>query len=360
MSRYYTVIIFLSVAAMLIIQISVHRSGTLAKNRKRIFHYLYSSIALAALCEWFGAFLQGTGPSTRGIHIFVKAVELSVAPTIAVQIAWLLGEKKSKLTFFLILAHALAECLSGFYGFIYAVDENSVYTHAGFYWIYVACYLGSAVYAVYVIIKNMKRYQYTGVDYFLMTTAFMLCGLSIQLLDSSLKVDYLALALASLMMYIFTLEMIQQTDQLTELINRRGYENYISHIDEPCAFLFFDIDDFKDINDRYGHTFGDLCISQTGRTIKKVYARYGKCFRFGGDEFCVVLTKNLPSLEALNSKFFELMALTRAKESRIPFVSIGYAHFDPGRGNVLNTIEQADQMMYQFKEKHKQAKRMAG
>ena len=86
---------------MLIIQISVHRSGTLAKNRKRIFHYLYSSIALAALCEWFGAFLQGTGPSTRGVHIFVKAVELSVAPTIAVQIAWLLGEKKSKLTFFL-------------------------------------------------------------------------------------------------------------------------------------------------------------------------------------------------------------------------------------------------------------------
>ena len=206
----------------------------------------------------------------------------------------------------------------------------------------------------------MKRYQYTGVDYFLMTTAFMLCGLSIQLLDSSLKVDYLALALASLMMYIFTLEMIQQTDQLTELINRRGYENYISHIDEPCAFLFFDIDDFKDINDRYGHTFGDLCISQTGRTIKKVYARYGKCFRFGGDEFCVVLTKNLPALEALNSKFFELMARARARESRIPFVSIGYAHFDPDRGNVLNTIEQADQMMYQFKEKHKQAKRMAG
>ena len=41
--------VFLSVAAMLIIQISVHRSGTLAKNRKRIFHYLYSSIALAAL-----------------------------------------------------------------------------------------------------------------------------------------------------------------------------------------------------------------------------------------------------------------------------------------------------------------------
>ena len=195
-----------------------------------------------------------------------------------------------------------------------------------------------------------------------MTTAFMLCGgLSIQLLDSSLKVDYLALALASLMMYIFTLEMIQQTDQLTELINRRGYENYIFRTSTNPAPFSFSISTISKISTTgNGHTFGDLCISQTGRTIKKVYARYGKCFRFGGDEFCVVLTKNLPALEALNSKFFELMALARARESRIPFVSIGYAHFDPDRGNVLNTIEQADQMMYQFKEKHKQAKRMAG
>ncbi len=107
---------------------------------------------------------------------------------------------------------------------------------------------------------------------------FMLSGIVIQSIYSELKVDYAIMSVNAIMLYVFTLEMIQQTDQLTELINRRGYENYITHLDDECIVVFFDIDKFKEANDVNGHAYGDVCISRVGRAIKKIYYRYGKCF----------------------------------------------------------------------------------
>ena len=156
------------------------------------------------------------------------------------------------------------------------------------------------------------------------------------------------------MLYIFTLEMITQTDELTELINRRGYENYISHIEEKCVILFFDVDNFKTINDTYGHALGDKVLSDVGRAIKMQYAKYGKCFRFGGDEFCAVLTKNTNQIEKMNEEFLKTVARLREKESRMPSVSIGYADFNPDSQNIKDAIEEADKMMYRVKEEYKQ------
>ena len=51
----------------------------------------------------------------------------------------------------------------------------------------------------------------------------------------------------------------------------------------------FDVDDFKQINDRYGHIQGDLCLAGIAECIKKSYANFGYCYRIGGDEFCVLL-----------------------------------------------------------------------
>lgn len=75
-------------------------------------------------------------------------------------------------------------------------------------------------------------------------------------------VYYVVLGIALIMLYVFTLEMIYQTDELAELINRRGFENYISHIDESCAIIFFDVDKFKEMNDNYGHAAGDKMLHE--------------------------------------------------------------------------------------------------
>ena len=53
--------------------------------------------------------------------------------------------------------------------------------------------------------------------------------------------------------------------------------------------VVFDVDDFKQINDRYGHIQGDLCLAGIAECIKNSYANFGYCYRIGGDEFCVLL-----------------------------------------------------------------------
>lgn len=353
MSKFYTAAIFFSIFAVLIVQVSVFTSGTLTKDKKRIFYMLFSSIALAALCEWLGVALQGAGPSTRLAHIFVKAIELSAAPVIGVLIAWVIEIRQKKLAIAFIVANTVIECSSGVLGFVYSVDANSNYTHSKFYFIYIIAYFLSMIYFIYIASKNIKKYQYNGLSYFALVVVFMIFGIIVQFIVSDLRIVYVVLAMASIMMYVFTLEMIMQTDKLTELINRRGYENFISHIDYECVVLFFDIDKFKEVNDVYGHMYGDVCLAKIGKVLKEVYARSGKCFRYGGDEFCVILTKNLEDVKKYNDEFYAKIEQLQKEDDRIPRASIGYSFFNPENNSIQQTIEEADKMMYVYKAKYK-------
>ena len=350
---YYTAIIFICIFSMLIVQISIHESNTLDKHTKTLFHLIFSGIALAAFCEWTGACLQGHA-QTRILHFEVKLIELSIVPCIGVLFGWIIEERSTKRALFLLFVHAILEFISGLTGFIYKIDVNSVYTHGKFYWIYVIAFIASIVYAVYILLRNVKRYQYNGIRYYFAIAIFLVVGIIIQSIDSRVKIDYVVLSMTATMLYILTLEMVQQTDGLSQLINRRGYENYINHMDECCCIIFLDIDQFKTVNDVYGHSFGDECIRLTSHAIKDVYMKYGKCFRFGGDEFCVILTKKLSEIEKLNHEFFKTIEVIRKHEKRMPYVSLGYVLYNPKTDNIVEKIEEVDQMMYQYKEKHRE------
>ena len=65
---------------MIVIQVCIKKSNTLTEGRKKLFCKLFNAIIIAAVCEWLGNYLQGTGSATRTLHIMVKAVEFSVAP----------------------------------------------------------------------------------------------------------------------------------------------------------------------------------------------------------------------------------------------------------------------------------------
>jgi len=352
LSEYYTLLMALTAFSMLSMLICVNSSGTMTRNKKRYFRLLFVSVAAAALCEWLGICLQGTGGATRGLHIMVKAIELSVAPAIAFLVAEVIEEKNTKGIFAFLAANAALECLSGVFGFIYRVDDGSNYTHAECYWIYIAAYACSILYGICIIARNMKKYQYGGIAFFCMITAFLFFGIGVQLFNADLKIVYITVAIASIMLYVFTLEMIQQTDELTGLINRRGYENYLAHMDEKCIILMFDVDKFKSANDRYGHQFGDLCLREIGNALRANYAKYGKCFRIGGDEFCVIQTKKTEQVDAVNTDFFARMTQSRKKEARMPYVSIGYVPFDPEENNIQDALREADAMMYKYKKEH--------
>ncbi|MBE5866623.1 MAG: GGDEF domain-containing protein [Lachnospiraceae bacterium] len=83
-------------------------------------------------------------------------------------------------------------------------------------------------------------------------------------------------------------------DSATGLMNKRAIMEYAAlklkeADDKQIVFMVIDIDDFKNINDTYGHLFGDKVIFRTAETIKRVVGHRGTVARFGGDEFVVLL-----------------------------------------------------------------------
>jgi diguanylate cyclase (GGDEF)-like protein len=101
---------------------------------------------------------------------------------------------------------------------------------------------------------------------------------------------------------------LARVDPLTGLGNRRAFEEAVAmeisrarRADAPLTLLVCDLDNFKKINDQYGHLAGDNCLRQVADALRGQLRGADVCFRWGGDEFIVVLadTGELPSLEVV-------------------------------------------------------------
>lgn len=92
------------------------------------------------------------------------------------------------------------------------------------------------------------------------------------------------------------LEEMTRTDPLTGLLNVRYLNETLTrairsaqrHL-EPLSIVFMDINEFKMINDIHGHQRGDEILRIVSAAIKKVSRLEDSCFRYGGDEFCLIL-----------------------------------------------------------------------
>ncbi|MCC0783267.1 diguanylate cyclase [Clostridioides sp. ES-S-0108-01] len=152
-----------------------------------------------------------------------------------------------------------------------------------------------------------------------------------------------------------------QRDSLTGLYNKGATEEFISLFlknensqDLEHVFLIFDIDDFKNVNDKYGHAFGDFVISEFAIELKSQFREDDIVGRIGGDEF-VVLIKNFNSnnyilidkLERFCSKINQKKFAEQAEFSIS--CSIGIAIY-PEHGYVYSELyEKADQALYYTK-----------
>lgn len=93
-----------------------------------------------------------------------------------------------------------------------------------------------------------------------------------------------------------TLSKLSETDPLTGVANRRGLQHVLDRIKGKAAragqsysIALFDLDDFKPLNDTYGHPVGDQALAHLGQTLASEVRPIDFVARLGGDEFCVVL-----------------------------------------------------------------------
>lgn len=149
------------------------------------------------------------------------------------------------------------------------------------------------------------------------------------------------------------------TDPLTHCSSRLALLNMLHRLEKQhnteIALLYMDLNDFKQINDTYGHDKGDLILCMFGETLMTVLGKSGMVARMGGDEFVAVL---LDETEAsINEKWRQVQNLLHEKSLNLPFdcqidSSYGYSFRHRGEETSLEEIlQQADEMMYCCKKK---------
>ncbi len=86
---------------------------------------------------------------------------------------------------------------------------------------------------------------------------------------------------------VFELDIQAKTDPLTEILNRRGFTEFVDNSSTPGAFVLLDLDDFKSVNDFLGHVAGDEILRQVAHGIRVHLREDDIVARIGGDEFCI-------------------------------------------------------------------------
>lgn len=151
------------------------------------------------------------------------------------------------------------------------------------------------------------------------------------------------------------------TDFLTGLYNRRYISDFIEKEEEvPLVIYYLDLDNFKHVNDEFGHQVGDDALQLTAETLKKAMPE-GIAARVGGDEFLVIEMGDYTE-EGVEEKRKMLQqtlddAFAQVKELQVISASVGTAHSKRGKNVMDELITEADAFMYREKTKKKKARR---
>ncbi len=148
-------------------------------------------------------------------------------------------------------------------------------------------------------------------------------------------------------------------DNLTGLLNRSLFMDRVKtaigqceRYQHSCSLLYIDVDNFKHINDQYGHEAGDSLLREVGKRIKNSCRTSDSPCRLGGDEFAILLTHiNTQDTQSTAVKILEKVSQPITLESHRLQVSlsIGIAHYPDTATTMQELMRQADEAMYKAK-----------
>ena len=150
-------------------------------------------------------------------------------------------------------------------------------------------------------------------------------------------------------------------DPMTGALNRGAAEREIDRLlkQVPAGFLFMvDVDNFKHINDTYGHATGDAILIQTAAAIKSAFRQEDIVGRIGGDEFVIFMQGTSEEATAA-AKAEQLMAQLSSREDVALTLSIGIAAYPELGASYAELYQAADQAMYTAKRQGKSSYHLA-
>lgn len=151
-------------------------------------------------------------------------------------------------------------------------------------------------------------------------------------------------------------------DPLTDLYNREFLSEYAEKVlkenrrkGESIALIFLDLDNFKSVNDNYGHEEGDQVLKNVANILKNSFRDHDVIIRYGGDEFIVLAQLNRVEISDLNSVLMSLKERVEENFKKYGIsISYGMAINPLETDNLKGLIHLADQRMYKQKKDKKE------
>ena len=356
MDRYFFVLTTIDLFVLGFMCLLTKLSESLNKKQKRGFFLAFALIAAISVLEVITIVVDGTPPGYRWLNILSNYLGFGLTPAVALCLVYVLDKKtiirrgfKAAVccegAYLLFLAATLP------YGPVFSVSAENLYARGGYFFIYVIMYYASMLYLMVATVRTAAVFQNRSRTLIYPLTLFLGAETVIQIALPALHVTWLCVTLLSVLYYIYCSEMWNQLDALTGLLDQNSYLNRTAEMRRSGGVLVvFDVDDFKQINDRYGHLQGDICLAEIGRCLKKAYARSGYCYRTGGDEFCVLMESADREAQCAQ-EFVRQLEQRRKAVDFLPTVSFGSAPF-LGE-DVLAVKNRADREMYRYKKARK-------
>ncbi len=250
---------------------------------------------------------------------------------------------------------------------IFHIDENNIYSRGSLYKVTVLISFAYIIYSLIFIKKNKKiidDFEYKSLCLFALPPFI---GAFLQATIYGLKLTWIAMALSMLIIFLYVQNDLLHVDVLTGLYNRRNLEKYLNNIfnlnnkSRIIGGVLLDINDFKYINDTYGHDEGDRALISVANILNQGFDKEDFISRYAGDEFIVIC--KLKSCSELNNKIENLKEIidefNESSESLYKIsMSIGYDMFTSNSGITEEKfIKKIDSLMYEDKKRYKQHKR---
>ncbi len=265
--------------------------------------------------------------------------------------------KRMKKHLFLTFIIHSALCVSSlFNGIFFTVDPQNMYSRGDYYWLHVLFCYSFLIYSLIYIAANRerldKKYYYSMLVFALPISI----GGMLQVLFYGVTFTWSGMMLSNLIIYLNIQDRGLNTDYLTGVYNRRHLERFINlkihnaTAEKSFAGIIIDIDEFKLINDSFGHSVGDEALKNAAKIITESLGNNDFVSRIGGDEFFVIVdTSCRHALTAVIEKIkrnVEGFNNLKAVPYKLYF-SFGYNIYDnAAKISAEEFLKQVDALMY--------------
>ena len=182
-----------------------------------------------------------------------------------------------------------------YFGWFYYIDSENIYHRRPFFLISVAFVIALICIAIIILIKNKNKIEKKNYGSLIFFAIPPLIGIILQAIFYGYSLMLNCLALSMLIVFVNIQNRSMYTDYLTGVNNRKKLDIYLrekinsSIENKTFSAIMIDVNDFKSINDTFGHDAGDDALKIFAKLLDSCVEEDDFIARFGGDEFCIIL-----------------------------------------------------------------------